>query len=139
MAYANVCTPYFEQGDVTFRATAAVTGKRFVAPSADVTGGPGLSTDLANLFRMAHAAAGKPVAGVAKYDVASGDEGGIHGVPGKIVPVVADGAITAGDKIMVGTAGKAKTWVTAASEANEAVGIAMSGAADGADCPVKLY
>jgi hypothetical protein len=136
----NVATPYFETGDVSFRATAAVTGKRFIAPSGDVTGGPGLSTDVSNLFRMAHCGAGLKPAGVAKYDVANGDEGGCYGQPGRIVPVTSGAAVTAGAEVMSDANGKAIPWTSAASEANRRAGQAMSGvgAAD-ADLMVRLY
>jgi hypothetical protein len=130
----NVATQYFETGDVSFRATANVTGKRFVAPSGDVTGGPGLSTDNENMYRMAHCGAGLKPAGVAKYDVASGAKGGVHGQPGKIVPVTTGAAITAGQQVQSDASGQAIVLA-----AGVPAGLAMSGAALGADCQVKLY
>jgi hypothetical protein len=130
----NVSTQYFETGNVSFRATANVTGKRFVAPSGDVTGGPGLSTDMQNLYRCQHAGAGKKPAGVAKYDVTSGGTGGMHGQPGMIVPVTTGAAIVAGVEVESDANGMA---ITLAS--GRAAGLAMSGAGSGADCQVKLY
>jgi hypothetical protein len=136
---ANVSTQYFEDGNVSFKATAAVTGKRFLKPSADQSGGPGLSTDIENLLKMATCGAGQKSSGVSKYDVASGSEGGVHGQPGMIVPVTAGGAITVGQEVMSDATGKAVPWTSAASEANRALGLAMSGAANGADAMIKLY
>jgi hypothetical protein len=129
----NVSTQYFETGNVSFRATANVTGKRFVAPSGDVTGGPGLSTDMQNLYRMAHPAAGARVAGVAKYDVPSGTVGGMHGQPGMIVPVTTGAAVTAGQQVQTDANGMAIPLAAGAI-----AGLAMSGAGSGADCQVKL-
>lgn len=142
----NVCNPVHVTGDVTFKATAAVTGKRFVAPSNTRTGGGlgGLSTDLENAYRCAHAAANGPAVGIAKYDVPINGEGGFYGTPGGIYPVTCDGAVTAGDRIIVGSAGKAKTSTGSIDTSGAAitpptvVGIAMSSAADGADAEIKL-
>jgi hypothetical protein len=130
----NVSTQYFETGNVSFRATANITGKRFVAPSGDVTGGPGLSTDNQNLYRMATCGAGLKPAGVAKYDVASGTVGGMHGQPGMIVPVTTGAAIVAGVQVQSDGAGAAITLASGVP-----AGLAMSGAGSGADCQVKLY
>ena len=131
---ANVSTQYHETGNVSFHASGAVVGKTFVAPSANRTGGPGLSTDIENMWVLATCPAGTRAAGVAKYDVANGGVGGVHGQPGMIVPVTAGAAITVGQEVEVGAAGKA---IPLAS--GKAVGLAMSGAASAADCPVKLY
>jgi len=130
----NVSTQYHETGNVSFRAAGAVAGKTFVKPSADRTGGPGLSTDNENLYVFSTCPAGAKPAGVAKYDVANGEAGGVHGRPGMIVPVKAGAAIVAGVEVEVGAAG---TAITLAS--GKAVGLAMSGAANGADAQIKLY
>jgi hypothetical protein len=134
---ANVCTPNHVTSDVTFKATAAVTGKRFVAPSGNRTGGPGLSTDLENVYRMAHCAAGAKAFGVSKYDVALNAEGGAYGTPGRIVPVTCVSAVTAGQQVEVGAAGQAQPW--GGTIATQPVGLALSGAAGGADAEIKLY
>lgn len=130
----NVCTPFHMTSDLTFRATAAVTGKRFVAPSGNRTGGPGLSTDLENVYRMAHCPAGERSFGVSKYDVPIDEEGGAYGTPGRIVPVTATGAIAAGDEVEVGANGTATLLA-----AGVAVGLAMTAAVDGGDAEIKLY
>jgi hypothetical protein len=130
----NVCTPYKDSSDITFRASAAVTGKRFVAPSGNRTGGPGLSTDLENLPVFAHAAAGARAFGVAAYDVPAGGRGPVHGEPGKIVPVRAGAAIAAGNEVEVGANGQAVPLA-----AGRPVGLAVSGAANGTDAEIRLY
>jgi hypothetical protein len=88
---------------------------------------------------MATCGAGQIAFGVAKYDVASGSLGGVYGTPGRIVPVVAGGAVTAGQKVMSDAAGEAVTWTSAASEANNALGYALNTAADGELVEVKLF
>jgi hypothetical protein len=86
------------------------------------------------MYRMAHCGAGLKPAGVAKYDVASGAKGGVHGQPGKIVPVTTGAAITAGQQVQSDASGQAIVLA-----AGVPAGLAMSGAALGADCQVKLY
>lgn len=134
----NVATQFKETGNVSFRASAAVTGKRFLAISGDRTGGPGLSTDLENLYRMAHAPAAGPTVGVAKYDVPINETGGVHGQPGMIVPVTAGAAIAAGQRVEVGANGQAVPLAVAPATPGVPVGIAMSGVAIGADAQIKL-
>jgi hypothetical protein len=131
---ANVSVAYFEEGDVSFRATAAVTGKRFIAPSGDVTGGPGLSTDFENVYRCAHAGSGVKPCGVSQYDVAIGSRGPQHGNPGKIVPVTAGAALTAGQEVQSDATGQAIPLA-----AGRPAGLCMSGASNGADAQIKLY
>lgn len=132
---ANECIPLFETSDVTFQATAAVTGKRFVSPSADITSGPGLSsTSEGSNLRMAHTTAAAKAFGVSTYDVASGAKGGAIGTPGRIVPVTAGGTITAGAEVEVGTTGQAVTLAT-----GKAAGLAVTSATSGNDVFVKLY
>src|SRR3954468_5155373 len=132
---ANTCYPLFETSDVTFQATAAVTGKRFLSISADITSGPGLSaTSEGSNLRMAHAAAGAKAFGVSKYDVASGAKGGVYGTPGRVVPVTAGGTVTAGQQVEVGTTGQAITLASGI-----AVGLAVTSATSGNDVFVKIY
>jgi hypothetical protein len=132
--YDNVCTQFFETGNVSFKAVGDVTGKTFVAPAADVTGGPGLSSDGENLYQFGTCPAAEKPAGVAKYDVDDNDHGGVHGQPGQIVPVTCGAAVTAGDEVEVGAAGRAVPLA-----AGRPAGLAMSGAANGADAQIKLY
>lgn len=132
---ANTCFPLFETSDVTFQATAAVTGKRFVAISGDITSGPGLSsTSEGSNFRMAHATAATRPDGVAAYDVASAAKGRVIGTPGRILPVTAGANITAGQQVEVGTAGQAIPLASGI-----AAGKALTTATSGNDVYVKLY
>lgn len=135
----NVCMPFYETSDITVQASAAVTGKRFVAPSANRTGGPGLSTSATNVYVVAHAAAAAKPAGVSVYDAPSGGLLGIIGTPGRIVPVTAGAAITAGQQVEVGTAGQAVPLAVAPATPGQAAGLAMTGAAIGAAAEIKLY
>lgn len=136
---ANDLIPYKRPGeDFTAQVTAAVTGKRFVVISANVTSGPGLSnTAEGGNPRVATAGAGARAIGVAKYDQPT--VGGKVGVcRGGIVPITAGGTITAGQDVMSDATGQAVTWTSAASEANKRLGTAISDATSGQDCMVAL-
>lgn len=139
MSPVNECIPFYEPGGaLTCECEAAVIGKRFVDISDDIqgTGSPGLTTDVdgGNLV-VSPASAGGTAFGVAKYNAAINEKVGVWTQPGIIVPVTADGAITAGAEVEVGTAGKAKTK----GAANRGVGRAVADAADGADAMIQLY
>lgn len=112
--------------DISGRASAAVTGKRFLK----ISGNRGSAGNIA----VAHADAGGRVAGVSKYDAASGDIVGVVRGNSRVTYVTADGAIAAFAEVEVGTAGKAKTKGTGV-----AVGYVLTAAADGADAEVSLY
>ena len=137
---ANECIPFYEDGDeLTGYCTAAVTGKRFVMISGDRLSGPGLvlsSTDTSGgNYRIAPATAAGRIAGVAARDAAIGDTVLFLRGPGAgILPVTAGAAITAFEEVEVGAGG---TAVPLAS--GVAVGVAMSGAANGADAEIALY
>src|SRR5664279_124196 len=111
IAPQNECVALFEEGDdVTAYTTTAVTGKRFVAISADITSGPGLNTSLSGgLISVGTAAAGSRIFGIAGRDALINTDVLVRREVGGIFPVTADGAITAGDPIVVGASGKAKT------------------------------
>jgi hypothetical protein len=131
---ANTCFPLYETSDITFQATAAVTGKRFVSPSADITSGPGLSaTSEGSNLRMAHTTAAAKAFGVSAYDVASGAKGRVIGTPGRIVPVTAAGTIAVGAQVEVGTAGQAVVLASGVP-----AGIAVTAGTNGNDVYVKL-
>lgn len=132
----NFCRPMFEPGErVTGSATAAVSGKRFLNPSANFSSGPGLNTSVeGGNIKVAHATAAGPAIAVSEYDAASGKDVGMLGSPGMIVPVTADGAIAAGAAVEVGATGKAKTIGTGVR-----VGVCVSGATDGGDAFIKLF
>jgi hypothetical protein len=132
---ANVCTQYFETGNVSFRAQGAVVGKTFLMVAAAPTGGPGLSTDPENLFVLKTCLAGQKAVGVCKYDVANGEAGGVHGQPGMIVPVTAGAAgVNAGVEVESNATGQAIPF-----SAGIKLGICMSAGASGFDAAIKLY
>ncbi|WP_255799418.1 DUF2190 domain-containing protein [Mycobacteroides abscessus] len=117
----------YEPGrDITGRATAAVTGKRFLKVS-------GNRTATGNIAVAPADAAGR-VCGVSKYDAASGDIVGVARGNSRVTYVTADGALAAFDEVEVGTAGKAKKFASGV-----AVGYALSAATDGADAEISLY
>lgn len=116
---------YAPGADISAKATAAVTARTFVTISGDRSGG--------NVAVKPATAAGR-VAGVAKHDAASGALVALARGNSRVVWVTADGAITAGAEVEVGTAGKAK-----AKDEGTAVGYAITGAADGADAEISLY
>lgn len=126
--------------DLTGSATAAVTGKRFVRISGarankfNVLGTDGSGND----YKVAPSAAGGPAIGVAKYD--QPNVGGKVGVSTAGVCVVtAGGALTAGQYVMSDATGQAVPWTSAASEANQKLGIAMDDCASGADAEIMLF
>lgn len=127
----NECIPYFEPAHrVTARCTAAVRGKRFVAVSGDITGGPGGTENV----RVAEAGAGVKAFGVACYDGVLNEE-----IPtlndGAIAPVTSGAAITAGQEVESDATGRAIPLA-----AGRPCGLAVSsvGAAD-LDVAIKLY
>lgn len=138
---ANVCVPLFKGGDkdLTVRASAAVVGKTFGAFSANIQSGPEITTtalpttwDGGNL-QAATCPAGARPDGVFGYDQASGQV-----LPllrsGSVVPVTAGAAITAGQEIEVGAAGRAIPL-----NAGTVAGKATTSAAITADCFIELY
>lgn len=134
---ANECIPYYDAGeDVSARAEAAVTGKRFVSISDPQDGPANMGLDTAasgGLVVASHAAAGTRADGVASYDAAI--NGRFYIVRGKkVVPVKAGANITAGQEVEVGTSGQAIPLASGI-----AVGKAFDSAASGADCPIALY
>lgn len=125
MQYANQMRDIFNPGtDLTCIATSAVAGKTFAAIS-----GPRSQ----NMLSVTTAKPGAPAAGVFKYDAAADNMVGIARGSSRIVTVTADGPITAGSPVEVGTGGKAKTADTGA-----VVGWAVDTAEDGADALISL-
>lgn len=148
---ANESVDFKKPGaDFTFKASAAVTGKRVLKISGNRTGGGtgGLSTDLNNVYQMAHCAGSTdvPVA-VASYDCASGALGRAKDGAGRIVTCTAGAAITAGVQVMADSVGKVITYVGPVTTTTQAlpsvpvvVGVAMNKAdADGDDVEIKLW
>lgn len=123
---ANECISIYEPGrDITGRASAAVTGKRFLKISGNRSSG--------NIAVAPADAAGR-VCGVAKYDAASGDIVGVLRGKDRVVPVTAGGNIAAFAEVEVGANGQA---ITKAS--GVAVGYAVTAATSGNDAEISLY
>ncbi|WP_020110297.1 capsid cement protein [Rhodococcus sp. 114MFTsu3.1] len=114
----------YEPGrNITGRATAAVTNRRFVAISGNRHASGNVS--------IAPAAAGARVFGVAADDAAIGDL--VNVLRDGVVRVDAGAVIAAGAAVEVGAAGKA---VTAAS--GTVVGFALTGAANNTVAEIAL-
>jgi hypothetical protein len=137
---ANDMVPTLRPGeDATGQATAAVTGKRFVRISGARTARFNVlpTTADGNNYKVAPAAAGGMVFGVAKYD--QPNVGGKVGIAREgIVVVTAGSALTAGAFVMSDGTGQAVPWSSAASEANFRCGYAVDDAAGGADAEIAL-
>lgn len=138
MAIANESHVLYEGGDddLTFNASAAVTGQRFIKISGNALSSSATlnsAVDGSNV-RMAHATAAGSISGVSGYDVASGSLGICH-TSGCVVEVVASAAVAAGAQVEVATGGKSATLASGI-----AVGEAYS-AASGVDVVhyVRLY
>ena len=125
MQYANQMRDIFNPGtDITVIATTKVAGKTFAAIS-----GPRSK----NMLSVTTAEAGAPTIGVIKYDADADNMVGIARGSSRIVTVTADGPITAGAPVEVGTGGKAKT-----ADTGSIVGWAVDTAADGDDALISL-
>lgn len=131
---ANDLVPFFFPGkNVTYKATATVTGKRFLKVSGNRTGGPGLSTDLLNVYQFAPVSASGGIAvGVSDKDVASAALGGAF-VAG-VVPVTAGDTIAAGGLVQSDAAGKAIPLVSG----GHGLGLCLNGAVADGDAEVLL-
>ncbi len=112
--------------DVTARATTPVAASTFVA----VTGPMGSD----RLITIGPAAPAGRVAGVAKYDAATGELVGLARGAARIVRVRAGAPLTAGTEVEVGAAGSAVPLA-----AGRAVGYTVDTAATGALTPISLY
>lgn len=121
------CIPFKEPGaNVTGHASAAVTGRRFLA----ITGNAQPDGSLT----VAHATAAGRIVGVAAWDASSGGKVGIHRGSKMVVPVTAGADITAGAEVEVGAAGQAVPLA-----AGVAVGYVETAATTGQDARVVLY
>lgn len=130
---ANDCIPYKRPGqDLSAKASAAVTGKRFVKVTGNRTSGPGLAaTGEGSVYTMGPNTAGVRAAGVAAWDAALGEIFNV--ICAGVVPVTAGAAITAGQEVESDATGQA---IPLAS--GKALGVALSGASSGQDAEIML-
>lgn len=139
----NAILPLFTPADdLTAAVTAAVGSGKFCKISGDLQASPILSVSApltgGNLMKVAQCVAGDKAIGVSKWDAATaGDVVGLF-AGGQVVPMTAGGSITAGNKVMSDANGNPVAWTSAASEANNANGIAVSTATNGNTVWVKL-
>lgn len=134
----NECIPFYEPGTrLTGHATVALTGKRLVQVSADIPGGPTGSETI----RVGVPARGGPCVGVAAYDAVLNEKVPLLNGPGMVVPIRAAVAVAAGQRVMATADGSVEPFDTGAAgvAGAVAVGIALSGAAVGADAMIRLY
>jgi hypothetical protein len=135
--------------DITCKASATVTGKRFLRFSGNRTGGgtAALGTDLNNVPQVAPCNGSTQVpVGVAAYDAANGSLVPLKSGSGRHVTVTAGAAVTAGVQVMADSVGKAITYVGPVTTTTVALpsvpvvcGVAVTGAsADGDDLEVRL-
>lgn len=133
--------------DITGKASATITGKRFLRYSGNRTGGghAGLSTDLNNVPQVAPCNGTTQVpCGVAAHDAASGSLVGVLRGAGRHCTVSSGAAVTAGVLVMADATGRAITFVgpiatnaAALPSVPIAVGIAVTGAS-GADVDLEV-
>jgi len=131
---ANEVIPYYEVADrITARCSAAVTGKKFVKISGNRISGPGLSAaGDGGTYQVAQTVAGDKAFGVAMWDAAINTM--VPVIREGIVPVTAGAAITAGQEVQSDANGAAIPLA-----AGKALGLACTGAANGADAEIALY
>ncbi|MFC9555570.1 capsid cement protein [Rhodococcus sp. NPDC056960] len=123
---ANENIGVYEPGrDLTGRASAAVTGKRFLKISGNRSSGN---------IAVAHADAAGRVCGVSKYDAASGDIVGVARGNSRVTFVTASANIAAFAEVEVAANGQAVT-----KSSGVAVGYAVTAATSGGDAEISLY
>lgn len=132
--------PFYEPGGFpTCHATTAVQGKRLVTISGNRTGGPGLSDDLENLYRVKQCdAIGQWALGVAKMDGEIGKPVGVIASPGIVLPIEAGAAIAAGEEVISDAVGRVIPNDGVAGRVPVGRCLTAVGAA-GADAEIKLY
>lgn len=132
MRFQNQMHDRYNPGtDLTCHATTAVTGKTFATIAGPMDHG---------LINVTTATNGGPVAGVFKYDQDANQTVGVARGSSRVVTVTADGPITAGSPVVVGSSGKATAY-SAPDDSEPAaliVGYAVDTVDDGDDTPVSL-
>lgn len=125
MPNSGSLVPFFEEADfVTCTATLAVLGKQLVKISGD------LQSD--GTYSVAPCGAGDIAIAVASYNAVAGQKVAVAMIDGvdSILPLVASGAVAAGDHLTTAAAGAAITTTTAGAKC---YAIALASAASGAD------
>lgn len=123
---ANENIGVYEPGqDISGRASAAITGKRFLKISGNRSGGN---------IAVAHADAGGRVCGVSGRDAASGKLVNVKRGKDRVVFVTAGANLAAFAEVQVGTDGQAIP-----KDAGVAVGYAVTAATSGGDAEISLY
>lgn len=124
----NTCVPFYEPGGhITGLASVALTGKTFVAITAD-------RDATHNAIVVGLPTVAERVFGVTSHDAAAASYVTIIRGPGFVVPVTAAGAIAAFAEVEVNAAGQVVTLA-----AGTAVGFAVTAAADTEDAQIALY
>jgi hypothetical protein len=125
---ANENVGVYEPGvDLSCKASAAVTGKRFLMISGNRD-----ATD--NNIVVAHATAAGRVFGVSKYDAAINKFVGVHRGNSRVTFVTCAANLAAFQEVEVGANGQAVV-----KAAGIAVGFAVTAAVSGADAEISLY
>lgn len=123
----NECVPLYESGDrVTIIADGAISGRRGVKVNASKT----LTFPGANLH-VIQAVAGDRPDGIAAWDLATGETGGM--IREGVVPVDAGASVTAGQQVQLDATGRVITLA-----AGFAIGKAWTDATVGNPCYVAL-
>ncbi|CAB0587695.1 hypothetical protein CIP107546_00426 [Corynebacterium diphtheriae] len=120
----QMCDLFKPGTDLTVKATEPITGKTFVAYASAMSGGN---------IAVKTATAGKPIAGVAKYDAPAKTLLGVARGSARVITVTAAEKITAGDAIEVGAKGKAAKHTT-----GEVVGWAVDNVEADHDASISL-
>lgn len=132
----NEAIPFYRPGqDITCKAAAALIGRRLCIISGNRTGGPGLSTDLQNVYQVNYPVAAGRVFGVVGWDVAINEL-----VPVKfegVLPVEVIATVVAWQEVETDNVGRVLPY--AAGAGHHPVGVALTGAAGGAFAEIRLY
>lgn len=129
---ANDLIPFKEPADrVTCTPSVAVKGKTFVVISGD--------RNADGTYTIAPAGANGKVFGVACWDAAIGEKVTVITIEsGLIVPVIAGAALAANNSVVSDAAAEAAVAAGGAGTVQHAVGIVLTGAADGDDAQIHL-
>lgn len=133
---SNDAQPFYEPATaLTAQVGASVTGKRFVAVSADRQAGPALNTSsTGGNIVIAPCGVGAKALGVAARDQATGGKVKVY-VQNVVIPVTCGAAaLTAGVEVQSDATGQAVVFSTGIK-----LGLCLANAAVGADAQILLY